>query len=274
MMRELWKEHELRLKQLPGIWKNKDEIKRTCSSLSRRVRGGFLTRCFMTRCLRVAFGCPRCPHHNHSSIRSAAGAGRPDFGCRGSFQHCQFLFSKTRTTPRSQGSGIIVVLILSNIIEMIYNQYNFAIFRITLNIGNFTLIHLFYLYLISYLIVESLSLSLGCLCLMVIIINNKIEWSDCQFSLITLQQRLSGIHTLRNVESYWFPSAQTGTCGYVVIPSYNVVLHRCMEVFSLWLYRESQTNYFSSQNEERQRKWLQKSKYQFSGCQRPGFHTA
>ena len=123
--------------------------------------GDFLTRCFMTRCLRVAFGCPRCPHHNHSSIRSAAGAGRSDFGCRGSFQHCQFLFSKTRTTPRSQGSGIIVVLILSNIIEMIYNQYNFAIFRITLNLGNFTLIHLFYLYLISYPIVESLSLSDG-----------------------------------------------------------------------------------------------------------------
>ena len=121
---------------------------------------------------------------------SAASAGRPDFGCRGSFQHSQFFVIKTRTNPRSQGSGIIVVLILSNIIEMIYNQYNFAIFRITLNLGNFTLIHLFYLYLISYPIVESLSLSLGCLCLMVIIINNKIEWSDCQFSLITLQQRL------------------------------------------------------------------------------------
>ena len=44
---------------------------------------------------------------------------------------------------------------------MIYNQYNFAIFRITLNLGNFTLIHLFYLYLISYPIVESLSLSDG-----------------------------------------------------------------------------------------------------------------
>ena len=219
MMQELWKEHKTLRKQVQPFGKIKIKLNGPTPHCPDVSEGDFLTRCFMTRCLRVAFGCPRCPHHNHSSIRSAAGAWRPDFGWRGSFQHSQFFVIKTRTTPRRQGSGIIVVLILSNIIEMIYNQYNFAIFRITLNIGNFTLIHLFYLYLISYLIVESLSLSLGCLCLMVIIINNKIEWSDCQFSLITLQQRLSGIHTLRNVESYWFPSAQTGTCGYVVIPS-------------------------------------------------------
>ena len=206
MLQKLWKEHDTLLKHVPPFGKIKIKSNRLAPHSPDVSEGDFLTRCFMTRCLRVAFACPRCPrcpHHNHSSIRSAAGAGRPDFGCRGSFQHCQFLFSKTRTTPRSQGSGIIVVLILSNIIEMIYNQYNFAIFRITLNIGNFTLIHLFYLYLISYLIVESLSLSLGCLCLMVIIINNKIEWSDCQFTLIPLQQRLSGIHweTLNHIDS-------------------------------------------------------------------------
>ena len=42
----------------------------------------------------------------------------------------------------------------------------------TLNLGNFPLIHLFYLYLISYPIVESLSLSL------VIIINKIDKYSD------------------------------------------------------------------------------------------------
>ena len=104
---------------------------------------------------------------------SAAGAGRPDFGCRGSFQHSQFFVIKTRTTPRRQ--GLINVLILSNIIKMVYNQFNFARFRMTLNLGNFTLIHLFYLCLISYPIVESLSLSSGCL---VIIFKNIENFSD------------------------------------------------------------------------------------------------
>ena len=103
---------------------------------------------------------------------SAASAGRPDFGWRGSFQYSQFLFIKIRTNPRRQ--GVIDVLILSN--KMFYNQFNFARFRMTLNLGNFTLIHLFYLYPISYPIVESLSL--GCLCLMVIIINNMYKFSD------------------------------------------------------------------------------------------------
>ena len=91
---------------------------------------------------------------------------------------------------------------------MVYNQFNFARFRMILNLGNFPLIHLLHLYLIL------LSLSL----------HKRNLWSDCQFSLITLQQRVSGIHTLRNVESYWFPNAQTGTCGYVVIPSLTMLL--------------------------------------------------
>ena len=61
------------LKQVPPFGKIKIKLNGPTPQCPDASEGDFLTRCFMTRCLRVAFGCPRCPrcpHHNHSSIRS------------------------------------------------------------------------------------------------------------------------------------------------------------------------------------------------------------
>ena len=66
-------------KNMKHFWNNflQGKIKMKLNGLAPHCpdvsEGDFLTRCFMTRCLRVAFACPRCPrcpHHNHSSIRS------------------------------------------------------------------------------------------------------------------------------------------------------------------------------------------------------------
>ena len=260
MMQELWKEHETRLKQVPPFGKIKIKLNGPSLHCPDVSEGDFLTRCFMTRCLRVAFACPRCPrcprcpHHNYSSIRSKHRTSR--FWLEGKFSALSiFLLSKLEPLLDARARALLMHW---------YYQTSSKWFTTNLTLRDSEWL---WTLEISFWFICSICILFYHLCLYINQIVN-FHWSHYSNDYLVC------IHweTLNHIDSQALKLEPVVTWSYPHLSTMLLTqLRGCVQ--ALIISRKT-NNHFSSQNVERQRKWLQKSQYQFSGCQRPSFHTA